>query len=347
MSDLPFLLPCYICLYLIDQCDRCSWKRTGLAAMVLLAQYAAFLTRSAAIILMPVVALSAILYYVRYRHVPTRAVAVLAGAAVMVVCSRTLVVAGPTSYFDKVRGPTWLTLGRTVTAYFWSVRHLLWGVDRAVYLTCACCLVLILLGAVGYWICMTDSASALEVFAAMYGLMILLWTSRPEDDDLRFPIPLIPLWVFYILVALRDLSRRPMCRRSVQVLATLLLAVYGWSYAASLITRDTGPIREALGDPAFADLCRYIRESTPATSVLLSPKPRLLAFATGRRASSCPQGDDTEFWRSGDRIAANYMIVTPLFPDCRDRAAPPGPSGPVQKQDVFSNAEFRLISIRR
>jgi len=265
----------------------------------------------------------------------------------MVVWSRALAVAGPTSYLDKVRGPTWLTVGRTVKAYFWSVRHQLWGVDRAGYLTWACCLVLILLGVVGYWIRMNHSPSALEFFTAMYGLMILVWTSRPEDDDLRFLIPLISLWVFYILVALRDLSRRPMFRRPVQVLATLLLAVYGWSYTASFVTRDTGPIREALGDPAFADLCKYIRESTPAPSVFLSSKPRLLAFATGRRASSCSQGSDTEFWRYVDTIAADYMIVTPLFAGCSDRAAPPGPRVPVKKQDVFSNAEFRLISIRR
>jgi hypothetical protein len=342
VSDLPFLLPCYLCLYSLDECNRYLWKRTGWALMLLVALFLALITRSVAIILVPVVAVTAVLHYVRYRRIPARVATVLAGAVAMVYCN-TLVFPGAASYLDQMGGRKWILLGHTAMEYFWSFRHLLWGIGRADYLALAGCLVLMFLGALGYWIRITNSPSAAELFTAMYGPMIFLLVGA----DLRLLIPLIPLWTFYILVALMDLYWRPMWRRTVQVLAVLLVALYGWSYTANLVTRESGPIREGLGDPAFADLCRYIREATPVTSVLLSPKPRLVAFATGRRASSCSAGGDTEFWDYVDRVGADYIIVTPLFSGCGDRSVPPRPSGPAQTQDVFSNAEFRLISVRR
>ncbi|MGO9256744.1 MAG: hypothetical protein ACLQU1_10640 [Bryobacteraceae bacterium] len=342
VSDLPFLLPCYLCLYFLDECNRYSWKRTGLALMLLLALFLALITRSVAIVLLPVVAMTAGLHLVRFRRIPTRLAAVLAGAVVIVVWN-TLVFAGPTSYLDQIGGPRLIILGHTAMAYLWSFRHLLWGIGLTSYLALAGCCALMLLGALGYWIRITNSPSAAELFAAMYGFMIVLSVGA----DLRLLIPLIPLWTFYVFVALRDLYSRPMYRRTVQLLATLLVVLYGWSYTAYFVTRATGPIREGLGDPAFAELCRYIQESTPATSVLLSPKPRLVALATGRRASSCSEGNDAEFWEYVDRLAADYIIVTPLFSGCGDRAVPPRPSGPAKTQDVFSNAEFRLILVQR
>jgi len=332
VSDLPFLFFSMLALCTISACDRRAWQSTAGACVAAVCVYLAFATRTAGVVLIPCLLLSAM-----PRPGETRGKARFAAAtAILLIGAHSLVFRGAQSYLDQLRAP-WRQLPHNLMAYSWALRHSFFGLGSGV-LGWAFLVLLIALGCAGLAIRLRRTVSPAEVFTLSYALLVLLWVS---EEDLRLLIPLLPFWFLYIVEALRSLPRRG------ELFAVLaLLAVVTWGYGWRYSSIDTGPIGDGLGDPAFVGVSAYIRGQTPEGSVFVFAKPRLLALVAARHVSAYHEpAQDTDLWNYLRDISARYVLVNREFADDRDYLEPRLLRNPAAQQ-VYSEGSFHLYGVQ-
>jgi hypothetical protein len=149
------------------------------------------------------------------------------------------------------------------------------------------------------------------------------------------------MWFLYIAVALRKLPSR-----GGVYAGGALLAVVACGYAVRYSALDTGPIREGLGDPAFARVCDYIVGSTPPGSAFVFSKPRLLALMTRRNATPYHQpASDVELLDYFRTVRAGYVLVNRKFTEDHDYLEPLLLRNPAAAQWVYGEGAFQLYSL--
>ena len=331
-ADLPFLAFVMLTLLVLSKCEACGWKSLTLALTASVCVYLSFATRTAGISLLPCLIFCAI----QQRGTAARNATISALAAVALLAIHSAVFGGNGSYFQQIHISLYQAAQNAI-AYSWNVYRDVLRI-RSALLGGALLLVLAVLGLVGVVQRLRIRVSCLEVFTASYALMILLWTS---DQDLRFLVPLLPMWALYIGVALRK-SRFAYKR---QVCAVLIVGVGIASYARySRI--DNSPIRDGLGDPSFVRMCDYIRSSTPRESVLVFAKPRLLALLTDRRASTYAIAEgDAEIWKDFAGIRAHFILVNRQFAEDREYLEPLILRNAAHAREILSEAQYHLYEI--
>ena len=162
-----------------------------------------------------------------------------------------------------------------------------------------------------------------ELFALLYGLMLLLWPTVWTDQ--RFLLPLLPLILLYAsagaLGAGRWLRRRSEPGWAGSLPALALTAVLGIGAAVSSITRMPDRIHclaayragSACDPPAFAsfyEAAEWTARSTAPESIVVSRKPRIFYWISGRRGDIYPYSSDTDRVLAGmERIGADYVVV--------------------------------------
>src|SRR5260370_3060458 len=164
------------------------------------------------------------------------------------------------------------------------------------------------LGLLGYVLRLQRRLSLLEIFVPAYAfLVVVLWS---KDQDLRLLIPLVPFWLFYAALGLRELAgfRGGAWERALA--PALLLLIFG-SYAGAYSKVEHGPFTQSVGDPRFMELCEYIKKETARESIFLFAKPRLLSLLTDRPASGYQDPTrQSELWDYCSEIRANYIITS-------------------------------------
>ncbi|HWB83410.1 MAG TPA: hypothetical protein VG675_04670 [Bryobacteraceae bacterium] len=339
-SDLPFLLFCYSALYVIDLCDRDGWQSRWHLALLVLAVYLSYAMRTVGIVVVPA---AIILVLVRKRGIPRRVIEMIAVLCIILLI-HILWFRGAASYLDQLNRLSIATVSHNLSGYFWSIRHLLWPLG-SVAPSLLLAIVMIALGLWGYAIRAGTGLSILEVFSPLYAVAILLWAS---DEDLRFFLPLIPLWLFYAAVALREISQRAPIHAMRLAAAPVLIAALAVSSGTALLHADSGPIREGLLDPEFQQLCSYIRSSTPADSVFLFRKPRILALYTDRHAAvSSHSTNDSHLWLVIGQLRAGYIILAPEFTDDYSVLNRLVHHYPGSFREVFHDPEFKVLRIQQ
>jgi hypothetical protein len=332
VSDLPFLFFSMLALCVIAACERQGWQSSVGACCAAACAYLCFATRTAGVVLLASLAAAAMPQPGVWRR---KAVLAAAGAAALIAIHG-LVFRGAGSYLDYLHAP-WRALVHNLMAYAWNLRNSFFGVGGGVF-GWLFLLVLTVGGAVGLVMRLRERVSPAEAFTLSYGLLVLVWAS---DEDLRFLIPLLPLWFLYIAVALRRLPARTGAFAGLALCAT---AACG--YAVSYAHADTGPIRDGLGDPAFVRVCDYIGGQTPQGSVFLFAKPRLLALVTGRPTAAYHQpASDAELWAYFRRISAGYVLVNREFPGDRDYLEPLLLRNPAAAHEAYSQSSFHLYTL--
>jgi hypothetical protein len=333
VSDLPFLFFSMLALCAISACDRRAWQNTTGACIAAVCVYLSFATRTAGVVLVPCLLLSAV-----PRLGEARGKARFAAlAAIVLMGAHSLVFRGAGSYLDQLRAP-WHDLPHNLMAYSWTLRHSFFGVGSGV-LGWAFLVSLIALGCAGLVIRLRRGISPAEVFTLSYALIVLLWTS---EEDLRLLIPLLPFWFLYIVEALRSLPRR-----GELFIGLALLGAVTWGYGLRYSSMDTSPIGEGLGDPAFVGVSAYIRGQTPEGSVFVFAKPRLLALTAGRRVSAYHEpAADTDLWTYFSSISAGYVLVNRDFAHDRDYLEPLLLRQPARVRETHVEGSFHLYALR-
>jgi len=224
--------------------------------------------------------------------------------------------------------------------YYWELHELLWPFFRGGGLFA---LLVVPLGISGYLLRARCKLSFLEIFVAFYCLTLLLWTS---EFAVRFLIPIIPFWLYYIAYFVRTVGNR-LGGRSKQALCAVLLALCTCSYASGYMRTSFGPIRLGLGDPEFQKTCQYIRDHVPPETAIVFSKPRLLTLLTDRRASAYYEAaDDAELWKYFESISAGFILFDPEFSSDSVYLRCFIQRGQPRLSIVFADGKFRLYRVQ-
>jgi hypothetical protein len=200
---------------------------------------------------------------------------------------------------------SWRAIALNLRGYFWEIHNSLWpfyGQQAGRVFT----VMLLVLGTAGYINKVRSGISVLEIFTATYTTAIFFYT---VDFDTLFLIPVVPLWLYYVISYLRQVATRYFAWNE-RVVPILLLTLFLTSYANAYSQKDFGPIREGLGDPRFLEACAFIKAQTPPHAVIVFAKPRLLALLTNRRAAAYHEPSvDSELWSYFSSISAECILV--------------------------------------
>jgi hypothetical protein len=333
VSDLPFFFFSFLTLCVISACDRNGWKSTAAACAAVACVYLSFATRVAGVVFIPCLLLSIVPQRGEVRRKALFATVV----SVLLIGVHSLVFRSLGGYISQ-SSLSWSGLVRNLVAYSWAVRHQFLGLGSNVF-SWAFLLVLLVFGGIGVAYRLKQGVSLPEVFTISSLLLVLLWTNFA---DLRYLIPLLPMWFFYISVAVAKLPRRRELLLGGFLVATLL-----GGYASRYSKMDFGPIREGLGNPAFMRMSDYIRSQTPEQSVIVYDRPRLLTLVSGRAVSAYDEpADNGETWRYFSGISAGYVLVDREYTDDRVYLEPLLLLHPTEAHEARAEGEFHLYSLR-
>ncbi|MBI3863119.1 MAG: hypothetical protein HY290_14610 [Planctomycetia bacterium] len=312
-------------------------------------------TRSVGVVLLPAVFVCEVLIARRATRV---GVIALSSAVALLLAQRLVLPASGAGYLEQLRGTTLSSLlanawaDTTSFSLIWQNGH--WsGVRRIAGAAFA------LLGAFGFLRANLPRPTPLGVAAAGYFAVIVIW---PSADGLRMILPLLPAFVFYLLLGIQSLTsvaivafRSAKERRFAERKPTTQFAFAGSlgllvfslaSFGAAYSVADFGPIPTGVETPAARDLFDFVRNHTRSDDVCLFFKPRALALYTGRRSSAYPLGtDELEFWRYAKSIGATIIIVRTDAADLAGEDQTSEMLAPFPSRDleeVFANSQFRV-----
>lgn len=341
VSDLPFILFTYLSLYLISKASESREAGGPTALSILLVSvsiYLAYGTRSIGLLMLPCLLLSD---FINYRKLTAFAVKVvfLAGALIIL---QNLLIHNDASYADH--------LGFSIGGVVHHLREYtkesseLWlnGYNKPLRLA----LFAVVTGCsiAGYYSSLRRKAGCYEIFLPLYLAALL---AVPVYGGLRFLMPVIPLYLLYALVGIKDLGRARE-KLAAPVLAALMAAIV-ITYLGQYTKLDFGPIREGIDKAEAQQLFAYIRGNTAVDDTFIFRKPRALALFTGRNASSWHMpADDQELWSYLQKINAGFVVLGPKGLEPEDQAYLSGFIGRNSRrlEKAFSNMDFDVYRIK-
>ena len=322
-SEKPFLLFFFLCIYLLQRAySEAPERRPAFRWSILvgLSLFAAEATRNTGAALFPTVLTLDLFYFRRLtRFVLLTIVIGAVPSAILSVFLRTG--GGYLAYYNF--SPVWLV--RSAYLFSKNSETAWWGLMPRWpgYLAALAAAVVCLWG-----LCMRLRQRPGPVeFATFWYLGIILPYFAPQYWP--YFVPVLPIYLAYILVGIRDLQKRlPSVAVAQSVTAATIIAV-ALLYAAAYARTDWGAYHEGMSDPHFLTVCDFIRTHTQPSDVILFRKPRLLALLTERRASVYPIHDDrvsdpSELWGYAVKVGAKYIIANDATAGLNDPDAPNG-----------------------
>ena len=378
VSELLFLPLWYAALLVADDWYRRQkvYRNQMLHGLILgLLIFLTCATRTVGIVLLPAVCVCEALLARR----PTRVgICALATAIGLLFAERFIQPASGAGYLSQLSGITMHTLlenvysDTTSFSLIWENRH--WNEVRKVAGAGFAVLALI-----GFLRANCTRPTPLGVAMAAYFVVIVAW---PSADGLRMTLPLLPGFVFYVLLGMNPLRSIPhpqstasgstVARGPAGVLATgsmattckwrvgmacigrwtthagslALLAFSLLSFGAAYSAADLRPFQTGVETRDAVELFDFVRNHTRPDEVCLFFKPRALVLYTGRRSSAYPIGtDEQQFWQYAESIGARVVIVREGAADLyrEDQTSEMrAPYGAANLEEVFHNSMFRV-----
>jgi hypothetical protein len=347
-SDVPFLLLIFLTYNRLVESDQKQSKSIGNALFVGLLLYLCFACRIAGIVILP----SWFAFEViKRRGFPRPAVWISGGVALSAMLLQVLMLRGETSRNEQLGGVAgWAVQGvgvsrevmlQHVREYAWSLRNDWFHVGGIA--GWALLVLFGLLGLAGYFLVIKRALGAMEIFVAAYAVMIALWAA---DQDMRFLLPLMPLWLMYASVALVRLGGLGFKRISFGLTAAAAL-IFVASDATYYLRAHYGPTPGGTNDQGFVSMARFVRQDTPTDATIIFSKPRLLALVSDRKSAVYPlTGTADDVIRYCQQIGARYVIDGDPFENDRRVLAPIIAEHPDRFELMFQSAGFRLYRLR-
>lgn len=130
----------------------------------------------------------------------------------------------------------------------------------------------------------------------------------------RYLLPLIPLYLLYIFNGLEiSLSRWKLFKKPIAHNSSIvfLLLIITMSYVGTYSKLDFTDFKDGVKEKESLELFEFIRQNTPANSILISRKPRILALFTGRNSSAYARPVVPEnLLNYFDKISATHIVVS-------------------------------------
>ncbi len=182
-----------------------------------------------------------------------------------------------------------------------------------------------------------------EAFLLLYFIPILLFTN---DQGLRYLVPVLPFYLYYLLLGLREMAQRlPGRFRAVPLGTVAAAALLGYA----LIYPRVGIGAPVAGGPDASEaeaLFAFVRERTEPDAVVAFSKARALALWGERRAVILPFGaPDAQMWEEIGGFGVTHLLLSPSFPTDRRHYAPFVQRNRERLEPVFRNEGFLLLRI--
>jgi hypothetical protein len=306
LSDVPFCLFTFLCLELLERLYGERRGRRGVwgYAGVVLAFYLAYGTRTVGVFLLPVIGLYGVW---RERRVSAALVGTLAAACLTVVVQG-LFIQGARGYVDQFHTSLGVVKTNTLNhlyalSLFWdngglrAPRHILMAVAS-------------LLAAAGFVWKVRRQPSSHDLFLAVYAVPLLIW---PGNQGIRFLLPLLPLYLLYLVLGFRWLvgARLPRLAPALGAagVATALVSFLG---EHRRLAEATDPA--TMDQPDAAALFEFVRTQTPDDARIVFAKPRALALFTGRAGGIYPPDPSPEELSAYVRAEGMTHLIIPDLP---------------------------------
>lgn len=342
LSDGPFLL--FFCLTAnvayYGRREGPTWWRW--AALMGLALYLCYGTRTIGVMLLPGLALYDA---VRWRRLTRFTLLASAVCGALIVAQWFVIGAGESSYKDEFH-PSLSALAANIDRYGKDL-ILPWyaGATTLYEKTLSGLIALLALG--GAYLRFRKGWTVLEFLLVFYVAFMVIW---PKNQGVRLLLPLVPLYLYYVMLGLLALTRYWKDGRPAAVLAALLLLV-GVDYANAYRKANFAVIPETNGRQSFNELCQFVRRSTSPKDVFLIWRPRSFGLFTDRRASvyylTGSSNDNAALWRYLAKIHANYIVSSDIFPSDRQLLDPFLQRNRKDLELVYQNADFRVYQIKQ
>lgn len=287
ISDIPFLFSVFLALWLMERADA----QAGMKSQVLLGAgiFLSFFFRTTGIVL-----LAGYLAWQGWRFLTdrTRRKEVVVNSATTVVTfalfwflSSFFFPNGQGSYIRQLAGLTPETLRSNLVNYFYLFVQFFDPNTAAAWTSLYYLLVVFFF--IGVWT-RRHADQILMIFFALYFMVMVLW---PEWQGLRFIFPLLPLFMYFafqgVLAVIRKLPEKhlPLARRLNFLLWSVLAGIFLFTSAIQAYANLANDRRINGPFESFSmEMYDYVRENTPADSVIVFFKPRALRLFTDRDA---------------------------------------------------------------
>lgn len=336
LSDIPFLFFSTLGIFLVEKYPRQPKPITAIALG--LTAFLAFFIRTNGILLLAPLGVSVLLAsWPSWKTALRLAVLPLASFAIPLVLSFLIFPNGQDSYLNHFSLFSVPRLVENVFYYMWlpwrMFEHLPGGV--AVYPILA---FFALVSLLAHW----KRDAVFYVYCLATAATFILW---PERQGLRFFYPLLPFLLIYTLDGMKlILVRLPETRRSLArwvfsgFWGVLLLLSAGTSVNRAYVNMAAGRAINGPFDVYSYQMYEFIREQTPAESVIIFMRPRALRLFTNR--DSFTSSDCADLSRGDYVVLHEKMGGTGQVPP--EKVTTCNPS--VTLEEVFNNK--RLIIYR-
>jgi hypothetical protein len=189
-----------------------------------------------------------------------------------------------------------------------------------------------------------DGIGIWECVAVCHVAILSFW---PFSDTYRFLLPIMPLIVCYIVTGFAVLTSA-LPRPVGQTAVFLALAAVSVSFVRGYF-QDYRKLQEGgIFAPESREVWEYVRDHTPADSMIVFRKQRTLSLLTGRHsagfASADPQAED---WADLCSVHPNYILIAPSIFKDDHRILDPILEQEREKLVLsFSNPQFRLYALK-
>jgi hypothetical protein len=341
VSDLPFILFAYLSLFLIQRADELRMSGNPARLYVILVSLSIYLacgTRSIGLLLIPCLLLSDL---INFRKVTAFAVQVVCLTGVFILLQN-LLFHSDSGYTDHV--------GFNIATVIFHIREYtrelseLWLNGYNKFLRLGLFAILSVFAIAGYYSSLRRRIGCYELFFALYLAAII---AVPVYGGLRFLIPVIPLYLLYSLVGIKDLFRGRENAGGL-VFASLIAAIV-ITYFGQYSQLEFGPIREGIDKRETQQLFEYVVGNTKVDDTLIFRKPRALALFTGRNAAAWHKpADDRELWDYFRKINATYIALGPkgVAPEDQEYLASFIARNDNRLEKVYSNMDFEVYRIK-
>lgn len=339
--DIPFLFFLYLSFFIIMKAKEShrSNKAQSLYSLLLgISMYLSYGTRSIGIILIPSFLIYDIIKSKRLTQFAIKAILVFA----LFMILQNIFLHNESSYlrllnFNKE------TIFRRLYIHLIQLRFL-WinGYSKS------CCNVLFIiisgLATIGYLLRIRERITILEIFLLLYAIPSIIFID--VSTDMRYDIPLIPLYIFYAFIGIKRIGVFKQINLK-RIVFTVLMIAIPLSYAGRYTKTHYGPIPWRVTKKESIELFEYIKRNTEERDVFIFRRPRVLSLFTGRDASVYHQAqNDKELWDYFREINASYIIVGKIFGEDEYFLRPFVERNKDNLREVYFNSDFKVYKIK-
>lgn len=275
LSDIPGLLFA-ACAIWLAQTSYGSKQTIGRAVLLGLAIVVASGVRNTAVVLLPGIFVYEVLYWRRVSRF-TLIAAVIAVAGLLVWRQYS----PESAYASLFRlEPGWIVAN---TINYAKILRTFWLNGTSNALSYAVFGIGYLVAGWGLWT-QRRNLGFLEIYALLHLALVI---SYSVPGAYRYLLPVLPLYLAYLLAGLRDGTRfLPPAMRTGALVAAVGAVLL--TYAGLYSKQNWTTIREGVGDPEFISMANFIRQNVEPGEIITFRKPRVLALTSGHPSATYP-----------------------------------------------------------